>query len=243
MLLSFSTLSYSQLSLQYNFTRPVGGQGDYINQMHGAVLSYDFKIKNSPFYIAPEIGLNVYGMKTLQQELPFDNGYVTRTDVNYTTSMNSYGVVLRVQPSTGKKFQPYGAARFGALHYHSNMTIEDPEDPLGCKALERKALLNDLTWMASAGAGFRLDGSVFSGRHSIVSLDFGAFYTRGGEAEYLKMSKGHDHTAMDPKSRMYYVKFQHIPSGEVHEHAIGTIYKTTSQLLEFRLGIHVKLNN
>ena len=43
------------------------------------------------------------------------------------------------------------------LHYHSNMTIEDPEDPMGCKPLEKKVLLKDATWMASAGAEVNVD--------------------------------------------------------------------------------------
>jgi hypothetical protein len=241
--LSLSISGIAQLNLQYNFTRPVGEEGQNISQMHGFVISYDFKLKNSPFYIAPEIALNVYGLKTLEQDLPFSNGYVTRTDVNYTTSMNTYAAVLRFQPPTTKNFQPFLALRAGAVHYHSNMTIEDPEDPMGCRALEKKVLVKDLTWMASGGAGFRLDGKAFSGKESKVAIDFGMFYTHGGEAEYLKMSSSHDHNASDAKSKLYYVDFQHIPSGEVHEHAIGKVYRTATQLLEFRLGIQVKLND
>lgn len=240
--LSLSFSAAAQFNLQYNFSRPIGEQGQNINAAHGFVMSYDFKLKNSPFFIAPEIGLNVYGMKTLEQELPFSNGYVTKTDVHYTTSVNTYGAVLRFQPIITKNFQPYAALRAGALHYHSNMTIEDPEDPLGCKALEKKVLVKDLTWMASGGVGFRLDGKAFSGKPSKVAVDFGAFYTHGGNARYLKMSNSHDH-APDPKSNTYYVKFQHIPSGEVHEHALGKVYETPTQMLEFRLGIQVKLND
>jgi hypothetical protein len=242
--MSLSFGAAAQFNMQYNFSRPVGEQGRNISSAHGLVVSYDFKIKSSPFYIAPEIGLNIYGMKTLQQELAFSNGYVTKTDVHYTTSVNTYAAVLRFQPPTGKNFAPYMAIRGGAVHYHSNMTIEDPDDPLGCKALEKRALLKDITWMASGGLGFRLDGKAFSGKDSKVALDFGAFYTRGGTAEYLKMSNSHDHSAMsDPKSRMYYVEFQNIPTGEIHEHALGTIYETTTQMLEFRLGIQIKLND
>ena len=241
-MLFFSFHGFSQLNLQYNFTRPVGEQGDNINSMHGLVLSWDIKIKNAPFYVVPELGFNLYGLKTLEQELPFNNGYVTKTDVNYTTSMNTYAVGLKFQPPTSKNFKPFLAVRAGALHYHSSMTIEDPEDPMGCRALEKRALVKDLTWMASGGAGFRLDGKAFSGKESRLALDFSAFYTRGGQAEYLKMSKGHDHTA-DPKANMYTVKFEHLPSGDVHEHAIGTVYNTVTQLLEFRLGLHVKLGD
>jgi hypothetical protein len=237
----FCTSAFSQFNIQYNFARPVGEQGKHITQMHGAVISFDVKLKNAPFYVSPEIGLNIYGLKTLEQELPFDNGYVTKTNVNYNTSMNTYGVALRFQPSTGKNFQPFLAVRTGVLHYYSNMTIEDPEDPLGCRALEKKVLVKDLTWMASGGAGFRLDGKAFSGKESRIMLDFGAFYTYGGEAEYLKMSNSHDHSA-DPKSQDYYVKFEHIPSGDVHEHALGRIYRTATQLLEFRLGVQFKLD-
>ncbi|HEY0677346.1 MAG TPA: hypothetical protein VGD17_03630 [Chitinophagaceae bacterium] len=233
---------FSQLSIQYNFTRPVGDQGKHINQMHGIVLSYDFKLKDVPFYLVPEIGLNIYGLKTLEQDLPFSNGYVTRTDVNYTTSVNTYAAMLRFQPSTGRNFQPYAAIRTGFLVYYSKMTIEDPQDPLGCRALEKKALVKDFTWLASGGLGFRLDGKAFSGKESKVEIDFGAFYTHGGEADYLKMTNSQHHDP-DPKSRMYYVRFEHIPSGEVHEHAIGTVYRTSTQLLEFRLGVRIKLND
>lgn len=242
-MLAVSFHAFSQLNMQYNFVRPVGKQGDNINQMHGLVLSWDIKLKNSPFYVTPELGLNIYGLKTLEQELPFHNGYVTTTDVNYTTSMNTYAVALKFQPPSKTNFQPFLAIRAGGVHYHSNMTIEDPEDPMGCRALEKKVLVKDFTWMASGGAGFRLDGKAFSGRQSRVAIDFSAFYTHGGEAEYLKMGKGHDHGSGDPKSNMYYVKFEHIPSGEVHEHAIGTIYTTATRLLEFRLGVHIKLGN
>lgn len=242
-MLFFSLGAVSQLNMQYNFTRPVGEQGTHISAMHGLVLSYDFKLKNSPFFLAPEFGVNTYGMKTMEQELPFNNGYITRTDVNYTTSVNTYAAVLRFQPATSKNFKPFLAIRGGMLHYHSNMTIEDPEDPMGCRALEKKVLMKDLTWMASGGIGFRLDGKAFSGRESKVALDFGAFYTHGGEAEYLKMSKDHDHSTPDPKTRIYYARFQHIPSGEIHEHALGTVHRTATQLLEFRLGIQIKLND
>lgn len=241
-LLCCSMYGFSQLNMQYNFSRPVGEQGANISQMHGVVFSFDIKVKNSPFYVTPEVGLNLYGLKTLQQELPFSNGYVTTTDVNYTTSMNTYAVGLKFMPPTKKNFQPYLAIRAGALHYHSNMTIEDPEDPMGCRALEKKVLVKDLTWLASGGAGFKLDGKAFSGKESRVAIDFGAYYTHGGEARYLKMSKGHDHTA-SPKADTYYVKFEHIPSGEVHEHAVGTTYTTATQLLEFRLGISLKFGN
>jgi hypothetical protein len=242
-LVSLSFSASAQLSMLYNFSRPVGEQGQHISAAHGFVASYDIKIKNSPFFIAPEVGLNVYGMKTLEQELAFTNGYVTKTDVHYTTSVNTYAAVLRFQPPTAKNFAPYIAIRGGAVHYHSNMTIEDPDDPLGCKALEKRVLVRDITWMASGGLGFRLDGKAFSGKESKVALDFGAFYTRGGTAEYLKMNKSqHEHSAMDAKSRMYYVQFQNIPTGEIHEHALGIIHETPTTMLEFRLGVQVKLD-
>ncbi len=242
LLLSFSAAA--QFNMQYNFSRPVGQQGQHITAAHGFVISYDIKLKHSPFYIAPEIGANVYGLKTLKQDLEFNNGYVTRADVHYTTSVNTYAAVLRFQPPTSKNFAPYLAIRGGAVYYYSNMTIEDPDDPLGCKPLEKRVLVKDISWIASGGLGFRLDGKAFSGKESKVALDFGAFYTYGGEAEYLKMSNSHDHSAENnPKARAYYVQFEHIPSGEVHEHALGMIYKTPTQMLEFRLGIQVKFDD
>jgi hypothetical protein len=233
--------SYGQFSVYYDFTRPLGEQGQNISTAHGLNFGYEHRLKQSPFLVGGEIGLNYYGLKTVEQELPFHNGYVTKTDVHYATSFTTFAVNLKFQPETKKYVKPYGLIRAGLMNYHSNMTVDDPEDPLGCTALEKKVLVKDNTWMASAGAGTSLDWKVFNPKTSSrLQLDFAVLYTVGGTADYLKMSKPSD--GVDPKGRLYYVEFEHIPTGEVHEHAIGRVYNSMTNMLTVRLGIRFLLD-
>ena len=233
--------SFSQFNVNYDFTRPLGEQGRNISTAHGINFGFEHRLKKSPFLLGGELGFNYYGLKTVEQELPFHNGYVTKTDVHYATSFTTYAINLKLQPETKKHVKPYGIIRTGLLNYHSNMTIDDPEDPMGCKALEKKVLVKDYTWMASAGGGTSLDWKFFNPKSgSSLQLDFGVLYTVGGNADYLKMKKTSD--GVDPKGKLYYAEFEHIPTGEVHDHAIGRVYNTMTSLLTIRAGIRFMLD-
>jgi hypothetical protein len=233
--------SFSQFSVNYDFTRPLGEQGRNISSAHGISFGFEHRLKNSPLLVGAELGMNYYGLKTVEQELPFHNGYVTKTDVHYATSFTTYAISLKLQPETKKHVKPYGIFRTGMLNYHSNMTIDDPDDPLGCEALEKKVLVKDYTWMASAGGGTALDWQVFNPKsRSRLQVDLGVLYTLGGNADYLKMQKTSD--GVDPKGKLYYVEFQHIPTGEVHDHAIGKVYNTMTSFLTIRAGIRFLLD-
>lgn len=227
--LSFAAIG--QLNVQYSFTKPLLEQGENIGGIHSFVLGADFKLKKAPITIGPDFAFGLYGLKTEELPLAFTNGYITETNVNYTTSMNTYAVKVQYFPIKNQPVRPYIAARGGVLHYKSKMVIEDPEDPTGCKALEQDILLSDATWMASGGAGvkIRLKKEVKG-----FDLDIGVHYTAAGEAEYLKISTDH---VNDPKARPYYVKFEHLPTGEIHEHPIGKVYSTKANMIEVRVGL------
>src|SRR5688572_435735 len=108
--------SFSQLTISYDFTRPLGEQGRNISSAHGVTFGFEHRLKKSPFLLGGELGLNYYGLKTVEQELPFHNGYVTKTDVHYATSFTSYAASLKFQPETKKNIKPYGVVRTGVLH-------------------------------------------------------------------------------------------------------------------------------
>ncbi len=236
--LAVATLSlsaYGQFNIQYNFSKPIQEQGEHIKQVHGLLFGYDIALKKSNFSIGPEIGFNMYGIKRMEKFLPFTNGYITKTYVHFTTSMNTYGAAFKFYPYEGKKARPYIALRGGALHYYSKMVIEDPEDPDGCEALEERVLLKDFTWFGSAGSGVK-----FHLKKHRLDIDFGVFYTIAGEAEFLKMEHAHQPTN-NPKAKPYTAQFRHIPTGEIHEHAIGTVYSTRGSMIDFKLGVSIPI--
>ncbi len=242
LLLNLSCLAaFGQFNIVYDFSRPLGEQGEHIKAVHGLNFGYDHRLKQSPFLVGAELGFNIYGLKTVEQELPSHNGYVTKTNIHYTTSFTTYAASLKLQPETNKNVKPYGIVRTGVLHYHSNMTIDDPDDPLGCKPLEKKVLVKDFTWMASAGAGTSLNWKLFNPKSSsMLQVDLAILYTMGGAADYLKMSKSSD--PVDPKGKLYYAKFEQVSTGEVHEHPVGKIYNSITSLLTIRAGIRLTLD-
>ena len=241
-LLNLTSLAgVGQLNIVYDFSRPLGEQGEHIKAAHGLTVGFDHRLKKSPFLVGAEVGLNIYGLKTVEQDLPFHNGYVTKTNIHYTTSFTTYAASLKLQPQSNKNVKPYGIIRTGVLHYHSNMTIDDPNDPYGCKPLEKEVLVKDFTWMASAGAGTSMDWQFFNPKSaSMLQIDFAILYTMGGTANYLKMSKASD--AVDPKGKLYYAKFEQVSTGEVHEHPVGKIYNSITSLLTIRAGIRLMLD-
>ncbi|HKP32574.1 MAG TPA: hypothetical protein VJT83_07600 [Chitinophagaceae bacterium] len=242
LLLTFcSVTGYSQFNIHYDFTRPVGEQGEHIASAHGLSFGIEQRLQKSPFLVGAEISFNLYGLKTIQQDLPFHNGYVTTADVHYTTSFNTYGLTLKLQPESKKNFKPFGSIKAGLLHYHSNMTIDDPADPLGCRPLDKKVIAKDFTWTASAGTGASIKWQAFnSSSASDMMIDLGVYYTVGGNAEYLKMSRSTD--PVDPKGKIYYVKFEHVATGEVHDHPVGKVYTSPATMLSFRLGVRFPLD-
>jgi hypothetical protein len=237
LLLSLTCLAgFGQFNVYYDFSRPLGEQGQHISAAHGINFGFEGRLKKSPFLLGAEVGMNYYGLKTIEQELPAHNGYITKTNVHYATSFNTYAVNLKLLPQTQKNVKPYGLIRTGLLQYHSNMTIDDPNDPLGCTPLEKKVLVKDMTWMASAGGGASLDWKLFNPKSSsLIQLDFAILYTMGGTADYLKMMKTTD--GVDPKGKLYYVQFENVASGEIHDHALGKVYSSVTSLLTIRAGV------
>lgn len=239
LLLNLTCLAcFGQFNMYYDFSRPLGEEGQHISAAHGITFAFEGRLKNhSPFLIGAEVGLNYYGLNTITEDLQFHNDtHITKTDVHYATSFTTYALELKLQPETEKNVKTYGLIRTGVLHYHSNMTIDDPNDPLGCKPLDKKVLVKDFTWMVSGGVGSALKWQVFNPKSSTrLQLDFALLYTLGGPADYLKMIK--DPTGVDPKGKLYYVEFENNASGEVHDHALGRVYNSYTSLLTIRSGV------
>ena len=57
-----------------------------------------------------------------------------------------------------KKIMPYISGKAGYTSFFSNIFIEDPHDPDGCKALDKNNLIKDGTFSTGYGGGFNLTG-------------------------------------------------------------------------------------
>jgi hypothetical protein len=247
-LIGFFTQAQERFTISYAFNKPILNMKDHLNQIHGLNIALEKRIKNTGLYLGAEISANFYGIKTVEQTLPFGTGYVTTTDVNYTDMVNQYGGRIRYEFMPNAKFTPYLSGRLGLLHYFSKMTIQDPNDADGCEPLDSRLNHMAFTYAGGVGAGFVLSGSLFGKKcNDDFKIDFGVSLNRGGRATYLQSQKFHNHNSTaptTPPSGTKYVtaQFRHRPSGTVHEHPLGTLHTSTFNTLQFQLGVSIPLD-
>ena len=150
--------------------------------------------------------------------------------------MGQLGAGLRYVFNEGKTVAPYSGIGAGFLFYETGYTIQDPKNPDGCHALESKSLQSDQSFTGRLEGGIRLATKWGSVPGRPVYLDIGLAYLRGTTADYIHLSK---HGAPG-EGKAYSVKFQ-TPAHEVHEHVIGTTYRTPVSQFMFHIGAVIPL--
>ena len=69
LLLNLTCLAcFGQFNVYYDFSRPLGEEGQHISTAHGINFGFEGRLKQSPFLLGAEVGLNYYGLKTIQQD-------------------------------------------------------------------------------------------------------------------------------------------------------------------------------
>ncbi len=214
---------------------PVGQQKDKLKNAFGVTIGYERPIKKSPFYMVADLGWSIFDLKTTEQEVVSpDNGYVTKQKINYTSSIFTLAPGIGYAPLQNKNVSPYVALKGGYMKYKTRMALYDPEDEDGCHPLDEENILRSLTAVAIGNAGVSIKVPTWG---KIYHLDLGMNYIRGGKAKYLRMKDKDAPTPGD--ATPYMTKFQQVQTGDVHEHAIGDVYKTKTAQLQ--LYVRVKI--
>lgn len=229
-----------QVGAGYNLFLPQGGMKNTFGSGNGLGFDFMVRLKKIPFMVVgADMQYSVYAATTQKQQYVFTDGSTTITDVNLTSSMASAGLKLRFESQATKKVKPYGQVQAGGLGMFSNLYIEDPADPYGCKALESKTLVQDVNWYVGFGGGIKFDiaSKKNPGRHFI---DVSSNYLMGGHMEYANMGKVHDHeTASAPTTdkgaQPLTVKFINVSSNQIHEHQVAEVYNNPINLLQFQV--------
>lgn len=233
---SFFASAQSMLVAKANMNSAVGIQQGKLRNAYGfggAVEVPLKKIKPLKFTTGFDFGIN--GMKKMPYELDF-NGAITETNVHYTSYVWQLSSGLKYIFRDNKKWTPYAAVSAGALSYYTDMAIEDPHDSDGCSPMETKPVLFSMILSGTAETGIRIQPRQ-RGRGSIAYIEAGAGYVAGTRGKYLRLENNkHDH---DEDS--YLAKFKYNPTGEVHEHSLGMLYKTTTSMLAFHAALVFRL--
>lgn len=252
-LLIFSLPSFSQswkLTGDYSLAIPQQDMADNIQPAHslqGGIL-YQLPGKWKQLSVGAELGIGLYAYKRIDQTYQLDGNAPSLVPVNYSSNVFNANLQARLNLADNNKnfIIPYVTAKGGLYNFFSTINIEDPNDPGGCHALERKNVQNDNTAYWSAGAGLQVNTGFFAKHknHGNVMIDISANTIHGGMISYINTKHLVDAQTMnDPKATPLNVQFINVSTQNIHEHTVAQVYTSPLRMLELRAGVVVLLGN
>jgi len=250
LLLIFSySLSFSQqwkFTTGYNLSLMQQEMKENIQPAHGLQTGVLYQVPSlKRLSVGLEIGVGSYANKQVDQTFQFDNNTSAVVPVNYTSNVFNANLQTRINLVDETKFVviPYINAKAGLYNFFSNIYIEDPHDPLGCRALESENIINDKTLYWSAGGGLQVDLGYFSKkkRRNSILLDLAANVIRGGTIDYINTKDLVEVQDATPLSKPVSVEFINASTQSIHEHAVAQLYTSTLRMLEIRAGVVINL--
>lgn len=239
-----ATAANAQFSLDAGYSLSVPGKemSKNINLVHSFSMGgmYTLPGKLNRIQGGINLGVGTYANTTKEQTFYFDNGTATRTDVNYSSNVIQAHAVAKAFLFSHAMFNPFASAKMGYAAFYSNIYVEDPDDPGGCKALQQKNIIKDGTFMAGFGAGMQVDWSLFSGRWSKGArfIEFSVSNNYGGNVDYINTKKLID--ASNPPTgtdgKPLNIKFINATTQQIHEHQVAEVYNSPVRTLEFRIA-------
>jgi hypothetical protein len=210
-----------------------------------AGLMYQLPGKLKQLSVGVELGLGIYASKRIDQTFQFDNNTASVVPVNYNSNTFNANIQARFNLLSDKNLViPYISAKGGLYNFFSTIVVEDPENPDGCHALERKNIMNDKTLYVSAGGGLQIDPAIFNKRkeRGNVLIDISVNTIHGGTLNYINTKHLVDAQTMnDPAGKPLEVQFINASTQAIHEHTVAQVYTSPLRLLEFRAGVTVAL--
>ncbi|MBC7874721.1 MAG: hypothetical protein H7Y01_12025 [Ferruginibacter sp.] len=240
--LSFSAFSQFYFNAGYSLGAPREQMATNIKPLHSVASGLTYRLPGCLGRIQGGIDFSwgSYANTRKEQTFNFGNGTSTVTWVNYSSNVIQAGLTGRVMLLQDKKIMPYISGRAGYASFYSNIYIEDPHDPGGCKALDQRNLIKDGTITGAYGGGMQFDWSLFSKRSNKGTryIDISVNKTSGGKIDYINTKKlvdaGNPPVSSDGKPLK--VKFINATTQQIHEHQVAEVYNTPLRMLDFKIS-------
>jgi hypothetical protein len=248
--LAFSNSAYSQswkVTGGYSLALPQNEMKKNIQPAHSLEVGLMRRMPGNfkQLSLGIEMGLGLYASKRIDQTFQFDNNTASIVPVNYTSNTFNIAIQSRYNILSDKNMVvPYLTAKGGLYNFFSTITVEDPDNPDGCHALQRRNIMNDHTLYISAGGGLQFDPAIFSRRkiRGPVMIDIGVNTIYGGTLDYINTRHLVDaQTLNDPAGKPLEVRFINASTQSIHEHTVAQVFTSPLRLLEIRAGVTVAL--
>ena len=197
-----------------------------------------------------EAGFGQYASFTKDQEVRFPDGTGISTQVSYSSSAFTAGLVTRYSLFKETKVNPYITGKLGYASFFSKVYVADPEHEDDCKPLEKKTPISDHSFFASYGAGLQIDISSKK-KPNNAWLDVSVSQVHGTKLDYINMKDIKENIQNDPntpapitdKSVPLSIKFVNVSTQTIHEHQMAQVYNSSLRLFEMKIGVIWRFDN
>jgi hypothetical protein len=197
-----------------------GGFGLQFERFHSATAKIGFVISFESNYT---------GMEEREADLSFGGSNAT-TEVNYYSSLNKFTAGGIYSPMHGSFVSPYVSVQGGTMWYRTKLVIEDPDDPSACSPVDTKNVKLSLSAVGNVETGVKI--RLRKEPRNPMYLQASVGYNIGTEASYIKLGEEPN----DETTLPYTTKFK-MSNGSIHEHGIGTMYRTRTSQVVYSLGL------
>jgi hypothetical protein len=238
-----SAFSQFNINVGYSLSAPQQQLRDNIKPLHSlsSGIMYQLPGPFSRVQAGIDFSLGTYANTRKKQTFNFGNGTSTKTWVDYSSNVVQASLAARFFILQNKKLMPYINGKAGYTSFFSDIKIEDPDDPGGCKPLQHRTLIKDGTISAGYGGGLQLDWSLFSKKVKRNSqyLDISINQISGNNVEYINTKKLID--AANPPTgtngKPLNVQFINTTTQQIHEHEVAEVYNTPLRMLECKISM------
>ncbi len=242
LLTGYAATAQFSISTGYSLGLPGQEMKKNINALHSlsAEVMYRLPGKLNRVQAGIDLGWGTYANEQKKQTFDFGNGDITETFVNYSSNVVQARLTARVFLLEDKPIMPYVSGKAGYTKFYSNIFIEDPHDPNGCKALDQSNIIKDGTFSAAYGAGFQIDWVLFGSRRGPGRryIDISVNNSSGGKIDYINTKKLIDanNPPVGTDGKPLTVRFINASTQQIHEHQVAEVYTTPLRMLEFKIS-------
>lgn len=247
--ISISAAAQYRLHLGYTASFPQQEMAKNIKTLHSMNMGGSYQVPGvfDRLHAGIDLSWGMYANTRKEQTFTFSNGTSTKTFVNYSSNVVQAAATARMFLFKNAIVNPYVSGKTGYAGFYSNIFIEDPDDPGGCRALDQKNLIKDGTFMAGYGGGLQIDMSLFALKcfKRTHFIDISVERMSGSNINYINTKKLID--ASNPQlgndGKPLNVSFINATTQQIHEHQVAEVYRTPLRMLEFKVTAMFALCN
>ena len=233
----------AEMTIGYNLLKPMGEMKERIDRADGLNMEFFMNSPNKRYSLGLEVCFANYG--AVDFPVMFNNAeVVTQKDVRIFSQIYNTFLTGRYYLKTEGPFLPYVSLKAGFSCFATSLRVEkeDGGDFFCMSDVEVEDLHCSGTFAMSVGGGVKADLSYIFKKLKSQSLllDFSCSYIGGGSVTYLNPSAPRI-TSNDISKEIRYNKYVQTDQGTVHVNNIGNIHNSMARMLDFRIGICVRM--